>query len=73
MDIKNPRINVTFEESTVRFLSALAQEERKSLAGLVRELALEGLELREDLYLSKVAQKLDLDNAKTYSHDEAWK
>jgi len=73
MEGKNPRINVTFEESTAGFLSTLAHQEHKSLAGLVRDLALEGLELREDLYLSKVAQKLDLDNAKTYSHDEAWK
>ena len=29
--------------------------------------------MREDFYLSKVAQELDKEGAKTYSHDEAWK
>lgn len=73
MDGRNPRINVTFEESTAGLLSVLAEAENKSLSNIVRDLTLEALELREDLYLSKVAQKLDQDNAKTYSHEEAWK
>ena len=73
MDGRNPRINVTFEESTAGLLSALAESEHKSLSSVVRDLTLEALELREDLYLSKIAQKLDQDNAKTYSHEEAWK
>lgn len=73
MATKNPRINVTFEETTVGVLTHLAQQERKSIASLVRELSLEALERREDFYLSKVAEKLDQPNAKTYSHDEVWK
>jgi hypothetical protein len=39
----------------------------------VRELTLEALEKREDFYLSKLAEKLDQPDVKTYSHDEAWK
>jgi len=70
---KNPRINVTFEEATAGLLSDLALKEHKSVARLVRELALEALELREDFYLSKMAARIDIDGAKTYSHDEAWK
>jgi len=73
MATKNPRINVTFEEVTAGLLSHLAHLEHKSVARLVRELALEALEMREDFYLSKVAQELDKEGAKTYSHDEAWK
>lgn len=73
MDGRNPRINVTFEESTAVTLSAIAESEHKSLSNIVRDLTLEALELREDLYLSKIAQKLDQDNTKTYSHEEAWK
>lgn len=73
MTTKNPRINVTFEEKTAGLLSSLALRERKSVASLVRELALEALERREDFYLSKVAEKLDQSGVKTYSHDEAWK
>lgn len=73
MDGRNPRINVTFEESTAAMLSAIAEHEHKSLSNIVRDLTLEALELREDLYLSKIAQKLDQDNIKTCSHEEAWK
>lgn len=73
MTTKNPRINVTFEEDTAGLLAHLAHEEQKSVAKVVRELTLEALELREDLYLSKIAEKLDKKNSKTYSHTEAWK
>lgn len=70
---KNRRINVTFEEATAGLLSHLASQEHKSVASLVRELALEALEMREDLYLSQVAEKLDKEGIKTYGHDDAWK
>ena len=73
MATKNPRINVTFEEVTIGLLSHLAHQEDKSVARLVRELALEALEMREDFYLSTVAEKLDTEGAKTYEHDTAWK
>jgi predicted DNA-binding protein len=68
----NPRINVTFEESTAVLFMALAKQEHKSVACVVRELALEALEKREDFYLAQLAEKLDKKNAKTYSHDQAW-
>ena len=73
MTTKNPRINVTFEEATVKFLSSLARLEQKSLSCIVKELALESLERREDKYLSKLATNLDKPGTKTYSHSDAWK
>jgi predicted DNA-binding protein len=73
MTTKNPRINVTFEEVTAKLLANLANQEHKSIAGLVRELALEALEMREDFYLSKIAETLDKEASKTYGHDDAWK
>ena len=72
MDGRNPRINVTFEESTAELLSSLAESEHKSLSSIARDLTLEALEPREDLYLSKITQNLDQDNTKTYSHEEAY-
>ena len=51
MTAKNPRINVTFEKATAEMLSGLAHKEHKSVASIVRELALEALEMREDFYL----------------------
>ncbi len=73
MASKNPRINVTFETSTLMLLTKLADNTDKSLAGLVRELSIEALEMREDIYFSKLADELDEESTKTYSHDEAWK
>ena len=73
MSTKNPRINITFEESTVNLLSNLANLEHKSVAGLVRELTLEALAKREDLQLSRIAEQLDTKNAKTLSHEQAWR
>ncbi|MGX6960330.1 MAG: hypothetical protein ACIPMY_03670 [Rickettsia endosymbiont of Pentastiridius leporinus] len=44
--------------------------------GLSRARAIETFkqvaEMQEDLSLSKMAEKLDRKDAKTYSHDEAW-
>ena len=73
MPTKNPRINVTFEETTIGLLSHVALQKNRSMASIVRELTIEALEMREDLYLSKLADELDKDGAKTYSHTETWK
>ena len=73
MIIKSSRINVTFEEAISSLLTNLATKENKSTSRLVRELTLSALEMREDLYLSNLAEKLDKDGIKTYSHSEVWK
>ncbi len=70
---KSSRINVSFEETTAGLIAHLAQIEHKSVAGMVRALALEALEMREDLYFSKLAEELDQEGVKLYSHEEAWK
>jgi hypothetical protein len=72
MATKNPKINVTFEETTAVLLASLAASQEKSLSCLIRELALEALELREDFYLSKMALQIDNENTKLYGHLEAW-
>ncbi len=73
MSAKNPRINITFDPQIAGVLADLAVKEGMSTAGLVRELALEALELREDLYFSHLAERLDQPGAKTLSHEDAWK
>ncbi len=73
MPTKNPRINVTFEEKTAGLLVHLAHQEHQSVASLVKNLTIEALEMREDVYLSRIAEQLDQEGAKTYSHHEAWK
>lgn len=37
-----------------------------------QHLDLSSLELREDFYLSQLADALDAKNTKIYSHEEAW-
>lgn len=71
--VKTQRINVTFDKDTVSILSYLAKKKHKSLAGLTKELVEEALELQEDMALSKIANELDVEGVKTYSHEEAWK
>ena len=73
MTTKNPRINVTLDKNFASILSKLAKTEHKSVSSLMRELALEALDMREDLNLSLLADKLDKENIKTYSHEDAWK
>ena len=65
--------NNPFEEQTVEFFASIAKSEHKSLSCVVKELAIEALERREDMYLSKLAEKLDTPNAKVHTHEDAWK
>lgn len=73
MTTKNPRINVTFEKETATLLAHLASVEHTSVSNIVRVLANEALEMREDLYLSKLAEKLDKPDAKLHKHSNVWK
>ncbi|WP_316353242.1 hypothetical protein [Candidatus Trichorickettsia mobilis] len=70
---KNQRINVTLSEETICVLSYLAKRKHKSIAGLTKELIEQALELQEDKALSRIANELDIEGVKTYSHEEAWK
>jgi hypothetical protein len=66
------RINLSVEESLVKDLEFLANLNKKTIAGLAKELILDALERRDDLYLSRLAQEMDNENAKTLSHEEFW-
>ena len=73
MATKNPRINVTFNETAVELLNELAKKENKSISMLAKELILEALEYREDLALSTLAKIRDKSDAKRITHEDAWK
>jgi hypothetical protein len=72
MTQKNPRINVTFDPAIFQTLLSLAHHEQQSMASLVRNLAIEALERREDLFLSTLAEERDLPGTPFVSHDQAW-
>ena len=71
--MKNPQINVTFEEDTVNLLGSLAKQESKTVSDLVKELILEALSRREDIVLSAIAEVRDTQDTKKVSHEDAWK
>lgn len=71
--MKNPRINITFEEETTHLLNSLAKQEHKTLSIFVKELILEALSRREDMILSSIAESRDTQHAKTIDHKDAWK
>ena len=73
MPTKNPRVNITFEESTAVLLAKMAREEHKSVSSLAKELILEALERREDMVLSAIATTRDIPKAKKVGHENAWK
>lgn len=73
MHDNKPRINITLEKSTAGLLAKLAKKspDKKSVASVARELILEALELREDMYLSKLAESRE--GQTRISHAQAWK
>lgn len=76
MTAKNSQVRVTFEEKTIGILNDLAQIEKKSVSSVIRELTLEALELWEDYYFSKLAEKFDKElekgNIELYTHEKVW-
>ncbi|MDR1233888.1 MAG: hypothetical protein LBJ92_01950 [Holosporales bacterium] len=72
MPTKLHRINLSVEQSIVDDLTFLAKTNQKTVAGLVKDLIRDALDRREDLYLSKLANEMDVDGAKTISHEEFW-
>ncbi len=73
MPTKNPRINITIEETIVKVLEGLAKQEKKSLSLFAKELILDALEHREDIAFSTLAQVREAKSTKTISHEDAWK
>jgi len=73
MPTSNPRFNVTFEPKLRDQISSLAEHEHKSASKLIKDLVIEALEKREDIYLSDIAESRDKKGKKTISHKDAWK
>lgn len=73
MPTNNPRINVTFESKLNDQINAIAIHEHKSASKVIKELVIEALEKREDVYLSSFAESRDTENQETVNHQDAWK
>lgn len=73
MPTKNPRVNITFEESIAALLAQLAKDEHKSISSMAKELVIEALERREDMALAALAEVRDIKKVKRIKHKDVWK
>lgn len=75
MPTKLRRINVSFNPKTAAALTHLSKKRETSLSHIAQELVEEALELREDLYFSKLAEKSEkrAKGQPSVSADKLWK
>jgi predicted DNA-binding protein len=59
MQTKNARINVTFKPQIIKALTMLSKQNETSLSYTAQELVEEALEIREDMYLCKLAEEAE--------------
>jgi predicted DNA-binding protein len=72
MPTKLQRVNLSIERDIAEDLELLAKITQKTVTGLAKELIIDALDRREDLYMSKLANEVDQAGAKTLSHEEFW-
>ena len=74
MATKKPRVNVVLDKNIYNAVKDLSESEDMSMSSTIRDLVKEALELREDVALSKFAEKREktFDRSKALSHKEVW-
>lgn len=72
MPTAKKRINLTVEDGLFEELKTLAKKEKSSIASLSHALLERALELREDLYFSKVGEDRLAKKSKRLKHEDVW-
>lgn len=74
MPAKSPRINVILDSPLYQGVRYLAERDGVSLSTKARDLIKEALEIQEDIYLAKLADKREksLDKSNVLSHEKVW-
>ncbi|MGC1404095.1 MAG: toxin-antitoxin system, antitoxin component [Thermodesulfobacteriota bacterium] len=74
MPTKNPRINVVLDKPLYQNIQFLAKKDGVSLSTKLRDLIKEALDVHEDVYLAKVAEKREksFKDSRALSHEEVW-
>lgn len=72
---RQKRINVTFKPSTLHAVSFLAEKEDTSLSNITQELVEQALEMRDDIYLSRIAEEAEIraKGKERISAEKVWK
>ena len=73
MPTSKKRINITFDEDVYDALARLAKSRAKPVAGVGLSLIEEALELQEDFYFARIADKRLARKEKRLAHEVAWK
>lgn len=68
--MENTSVTVNFDKETAEWLKELADKNERSVASLVKELAIEALEDRSDRYLCKVAEEIDTPDCQWVAHED---
>ena len=66
------RINLTVDDKIYSLLKILSSKRQQKISTVSLDLIQQALELQEDIYFSKVADKRLSQKQKRVSHDKAW-
>lgn len=74
MPTKNPRINVVLDPPLYQNVRFLAKKDGVSLSTKLRDLVKEALDVQEDLFLIKFAERREksFKESTAITHNEAW-
>ena len=72
MPTAKKRINLTVEDDLFASLQKLAKQENASVASVSHALIERALELKEDLYFSKIGDERLQSKSKRLTHEEIW-
>ena len=75
MPTKNPRLNIVLEPELYSLVSKIAHKRGLSLSLFARDLLIEALEIREDMYWQDVAERREktFSPKKALTDKETWK
>jgi hypothetical protein len=74
MPTKNPRINVVLDKPLYKNIQFLAKKDGVSLSTKLRDLIKDALDIQEDMYLARVAEKREksFEESVALTHEQVW-
>jgi hypothetical protein len=74
MPTKNPRINVVLDKPLYKNVQFLAKKDGVSLSTKLRDLIKEALDVQEDIFLAKLAEKREgsFQESTALTHEQVW-
>ena len=73
MNYSQSTISVTLSNKASSFLTREVKRKKKPVSEIMSSIIEEYRDLKEDLYFSKLAEKVESETTRFCSHEEAWK